>query len=170
MQEDTDIAELVEATSIYQAAKARILAICNRISGRTVELPAAPKAPTIAQVPSEGTCWTCLWFGGKICQRHGSPRHNEHVDPAIHSCEMYKHTNMPRGELIRKFGEPEHDGAVNKLPDAAICDSCGHKIKVSKTGKLFQHDIDGYQLRGGLGDKTKICSGKPKVEEATDAA
>ena len=105
---------------------------------------------SVAQIPSSGTCWTCLWFGGKICLRHSSPNHNKHVE-AGQTCDLYKHTKIPRGEAIKKVGDP---GARRST---AVCPGCGHLVPTGKKGVLYQHDLDGRIFRGRGGDKDRPC-------------
>jgi len=66
--------------------------------------PGGDQEQSIEQIPSSGTCWTCLWFGGKICLRASSHNHNKRVEPG-QTCRLYKHTKIPRGEAIKKVGE-----------------------------------------------------------------
>ena len=105
---------------------------------------------SVAQIPSSGTCWTCLWFGGKICLRAGSPNHNKRVE-AIDRCELYKLTKIPRGEAIKKVGDPASRRAT------AVCPDCGHLVPTKKNGVLYQHDLDGHIYRGRGGDKERPC-------------
>jgi len=119
---------------------------------RTVieKFPGSVSGQSVAQIPTSGTCWTCLWFGGKICCRGGSPNHNKHVQ-AGQTCELYKLTKIPRGEAIKRVGDPGGRRAT------AVCQICGHLVPTKRTGELYQHDLDGHIYRGRGGDKERPC-------------
>jgi len=112
----------------------------------------------VDQIPSTGTCWTCTWFGGKICQRAGSPYHNKHVSPSD-TCAKYLETKNPRGEIIKKVGEPRRiNGAgPSRVQLTEVCPDCGHEVRVTKNGKLYAHDLDGHIYRGRGGDQSRPC-------------
>lgn len=109
---------------------------------------------SIQQIPSSGTCWTCTWFGGKICQRHGSPHYHKNVKPTD-SCEKYLQTENPRGEIIKKVGAPDGNQPIRRRE--VKCDRCGNLVRLTKTGRLFKHDKDGHIYTGLSGDKERPC-------------
>lgn len=113
---------------------------------------------SITQIPSSGTCWTCMWFGGKICQRAGSPYHHKRVSPTD-TCEKYLFTENPRGEMIKKVGEPRgiNGPGPKRIRLTEICPNCKHEVRVTKTGKRFKHDLDGKLYTGLSGDKNRPC-------------
>ncbi|HUV63895.1 MAG TPA: hypothetical protein VMW24_08355 [Sedimentisphaerales bacterium] len=138
-----DLLKLGEAMARLDRQVSEIRALLERHPGGDQE-------QSIEQIPSSGTCWTCLWFWGKICLRAGSPNHNKRV-AAIDTCELYKHTKIPRGEAIKQVGDPAARRAT------AVCPNCGHLIPTKKNGVLYQHDLEGHIYRGHGGDKERPC-------------
>jgi hypothetical protein len=87
--------------------------------------------------------------------------------------ERHQPTKLPRGTLIKQVGEPEHRQqpahcpAQTEEPMHAKCDGCGHALRLSASGKLWAHDVNGRVYRGLGGkfaDRSRPCPGKPVVE------
>jgi len=152
------VSQLIEQKALVESEPVKQIAALQRelteANGRLEELEARleGKAPKIdlSQIPSAGTCWTCKWFSGKICQRVGSPHHGKRVSP-LDKCEHYTFT--PKTRRLASLEK----GTSQKRPRAR-CPVCGAEFAVSSKG-LYPHDINGVPYTAGRGDKSKPCPG-----------
>jgi len=138
-----------------------VMECAQKMSQIALEAANSTAALTTYLLTHTQNCANCLWRGPKVCQRYGSEGYHKHTDLSS-ICGLYTPTHHPVAMEPSAPGPKQTGRRRPGQREKRYCTACGGHFAVSKSGRLFPHDIHGTAYAAGNGDRAVPCAGIPQ--------